>query len=151
MMNKIGWAATVGLASFLAPTIAEAQIISPFRTSPFVSPFGSSPLYSPFNRGMGGNPYYPGFGTYGGVPLNNTGQVAVSGDAATAALTTGHATRFQYYSQYFLNQGGGQTPSYLNPFGMGTTGVPGPFGLGITGAVITPRVILGVQPRPNTR
>jgi hypothetical protein len=147
-VKKLLVAAALGLVSLVVAGKAQAQIITPFRPNPFGAPY--SPYYNPFSSTYRGSTFYPNsMSPYAGVPATNAGQIAATG--ATAALTTGHPTRFLYYSHYFLNQGGTETPAYTNPFGMGSTGVPGPFGLGSTGAVITPRVILGVQPHTTGR
>jgi hypothetical protein len=149
-MKKLWLAGALGVLSFLTAAPARAQIFTPIRPNPFGGPIGSSPNYSPFRIPFRGSSVYPinpnVYSTQ--VIVTNTGQQTA---ADTTALTTGHATRFQYFSQYFMNQGGGTTPTYPNPFAMDTTGVPGPFGLGATGGVISPRIILGVQPRPINR
>ena len=122
------WLSSVVIVLVLGVSASEAQYQRPV-TNPYSNP-GATPFYNPYLGGSSygpilGNPgmLRPGTGTGagpgvvapGGLAPDATGAQAVSafGNAGTLDPllndSTGHRTRFNSYSRYFNNQGGGGT------------------------------------------
>ena len=128
------WLSSVVIVLGLGVSASEAQYQRPV-TNPYSSP-GATPFYNPYLGGSSygpilGNPgmLRPGTGTGagpgvvapGGLAPDATGAQAVSafGNAGTLDPllndSTGHRTRFNSYSRYFNNQGGGGTFGTTTP------------------------------------